>query len=107
MPTELKDFSRTIDADGEFFWAVRPDTECTVKIKFTTAGTDGTIALKDAQGDPSLDPADDTAIIATHDDAAVTKFAIEPTGGQIQFTAAAVTSGSSVAQVYVTQKPAP
>ncbi len=108
MSTELNENSRTISADGEYHWSVRPDTQCMVKIKFTAAGTDGTIALKDAQGDAELDPVTPfAAIVATHDDAATTKFMIEPKGGQIQFTAAAVTSGSSVADVYVTQKPAP
>jgi hypothetical protein len=104
MATELKKGSNTITANGSYFWPVRPYQSVTVKIKFTTAGSAGTVALEDTQGDAYIDPDTSTAIVANFNDAEPEKHVVEPTGGHIEFTAAAF-AGSPVVEVEVIQKP--
>jgi predicted phage terminase large subunit-like protein len=98
--------SNTISADGEFHWAVRPDTRVTLKVDFTTPGTGGLITVKDAQGGAERNDGD-TADIAVAYNATLDKYVVWPTGGHLKLTASAVTAGGSVAKIYVTQKPAP
>lgn len=105
MATQLKKGSNTITADGDYFWAVRPYQEATVKIKFTTAGSGGTIALNDNQGDPYLDK-NDAEITLAYSATDGIGHAVMPTGGHLNFTAASF-AGSPVVEVNVIQAPSP
>ena len=104
MATKLTRRANTITADGDYFWPVRPYQEATVKIKFTTAGSAGTIALKDNQGDPVLDAVGGSAIIVNHNDTAGEAYVVNPTGGHLNFTVASF-AGSPVAEINVIQAP--
>lgn len=103
MATELNNRieGNRITANGDYFWPVRKSRDATVKIKFTTAGSAGTIALKDAQGDPVLDKAG-SAIVVNYNDSAGEGYVVAPTGGHINFTAASF-AGSPVAEIEVIQ----
>lgn len=103
MATELKKGSNVISANGDYFWQVRPYQPATVKINFTTAGSGGTVALKDSQGDPYLDK-NDAAISVAYNDAAGEGANVHPTGGRINFTAASF-AGGAVASIRVFQEP--
>lgn len=103
MATELKRGANTITADGDYYWLVRPYQAATVKINFTTAGSGGTIALKDSQGDPYLDK-NDAAISVAFNDSAGEGARVNPTGGKINFTAASF-AGNPVVSIQVIQEP--
>lgn len=103
MPTKITNKLTPITANGDYYVEIEdPHAVYTVSINFTTAGSAGTITIKDAQ-ENAYRNSDNSADLQINYNSTVTKYNLTPTGYRFNFTAAAF-AGSPVAEVLVIKR---
>ena len=105
MATEIRNKLTPITANGDYYVEIpSPHYDYTVSVNFTTPGSAGTVAIKDAQEVAYFDDAATPApLLIPFNHVAtpvINKYALTPTGSRFYFTAAAF-AGGAVAEVLI------
>lgn len=103
MATEINKDTGEITTDDDWFWVVNDQRPATVKVSYTTVGSGGSTAIKDAQGDPYIKDSSAITVAYNASGTAEMGFVLDPTGGRINFTTSGLVAGSSGVTIKVIQ----